>query len=148
MRISIDPGVSGTGYAIWTDDGVLKEWGNIYPDAADQTFDTRARSITKKLRVIALRCKISDCYIELPALHSSEGGAVTARSGALVKLAFMVGMVYSMFQKSHLIPVADWKGSLPKEVVASRVRKQFPGKAIVNHSVDAVGIGLYVTGRF
>ena len=87
--------------------------------------------------------------IEEPSIMSSEKGTVTARSGALIKLAMYAGMVTGFFlikgYEVILIPVASWKGSLPKEVTKKRVMGTNIGaeESKASHYYDAIGIGLY-----
>jgi hypothetical protein len=90
---------------------------------------------------------------ELPA---SWGGAaaVSTRSGAVVKLAVMSGLICGNLHykyKCDLIPVPvnTWKGQLPKEICNRRVEAIMnfkPGKT--THELDAIGIGLWTLGAF
>lgn len=78
---------------------------------------------------------------------------MVARRGDLVKLTYLVGKFSSFLPTEPedfiLVRVVDWKGQLPKSVVARRVFKILPGlssQKISDHAVDAIGIGLYLKG--
>lgn len=147
--MTVDPGLGGTGYAVWTKDWKLLHTG-ILRSRKDSLSD-RCEDIGRQLAALA-HCDgtIATVYFEMPAFHGSAGGQVTAKSGALVKLVFCVGWISSLVHakcKVGFVPVRDWKGQLPKDIVWSRIRKILPGCKAESHALDAVGIGLYLAGR-
>jgi len=149
--ISVDPGVSGTGYAIWSRTNRIIDFGIIAPPSTIKEFEARVMNIERRLRNVVRTYKVEKSYIEFPAFYQGFGGQVTARSGALVKLAFTVGILYGALPECHLVPVSSWKGSLPKEIVIQRIRKILPKTDWMDfkeHVWDACGIGLHVQGRF
>lgn len=153
--LSIDPGTSGCGWAIW-DITRRKNWellryGVFVPvklrgnDTNDlQRWQYEAEQVSETVAGIGKYCE--SMYVEYPSVF---GGGVAAQSGAIVKLATLVGMIMGGFQgESILVPVVNWKGQLPKEIVAKRVKKILPNCKAESHAIDAIGIGLYLQGRF
>lgn len=144
MRITIDPGIGGTGWAIWNKNWLLKSWGIIIPKG--KVEHEKITNICLQLQFICYGNMVKEVYIEYPQVFRTD----IALSGALTKLGFAVGMITGCLlpRKFELIEVTKWKGQLPKEVVAKRIRKILPNKKIDSHAYDAVGIGLYKRGDF
>jgi len=154
VRLSIDPGTNGTGWASWDE----KNWRKLVPPLnTGVIFPPRSLNWQDKVEFVAKQFEkypkipTIKVYIEYPAFHESFGGEVVARSGALVKLTYLVGFISSRFPKVLLVPVRNWKGQLPKTVVEERIRKLL-GPVVCSsfktHIWDAVGIGLYAKGFF
>lgn len=141
MYLTIDPGITGTGWAQWDKDWNLKRWGVYKPR---QTSTTKKEEIVDFIKQKAPG--LSKVWVEEPEFFQSKGGMVTARSGALVKLTVLVGMIIQATGATP-IKVRDWKGNLPKDVVIKRIHK-ITGQWFLSHDADAVGIGLYISGRF
>ena len=149
--ITIDPGISGTGYAIWNQKWNLLLAGGIYEPRV-HNWMSKGRAIAVGIFRICKKYRVNKVYIEFPRFMQSIGGQVTAKSGALVKLCWMVGFLSAvlMDKKQELIEVNKWKGNLPKDIVEKRVRRILPklSKNLKSHTVDAIGIGLYLKGEF
>ncbi len=146
MMITIDPGMTGTGWAIW-DNGRLQRYGVITPPKNFKWQD-KCLCVVKQLRALGWTMEgRQEAYVEQPALMGGAKGDVTARSGGLVKLTLLVGMIMNELDAKG-VEVRDWKGQLPKEVVEKRVRELLPKCKAKSHAIDAVGIGLYILGRF
>lgn len=144
--MTIDPGISGTGYAVWQDD-ILKDHGVITYGYGDWYCKTQA--IAKKLSTYANFYKIKKAHIEYPAKFGGAGGDMVAAAGDLVKLAFFVGYTTNALGcPVELVEVIKWKGQLPKEIVKQRIKKLIPNCKATSHDFDAIGIGLYTLGRF
>jgi Holliday junction resolvasome RuvABC endonuclease subunit len=150
--LTVDPGLNGTGWAVWDyndmrfiDAGIIKPWKNL-------SWQDEGQYILRHLLDLREQYDIPSLYIEYPAFFGSAGGQVTAASGALVKLSWLVGLICGGFHSStkvFLTPVNEWKGQLPKSVVSQRIiaiDSQF--KKYKSHAHDAIGIGLYVRGDF
>jgi hypothetical protein len=91
--------------------------------------------------------------IEWPKFMESGGGQTVARTDSLVKLVACAGRIVQVFRglgvPVTLVPVADWKGQLPKEVVNKRIVKRLGEAACEDfqtHAWDAVGVGLWAKG--
>mgnify|MGYP001572486593 CR=1 FL=1 len=152
MKMTIDPGTNGTGFAIWNNEGILKEYGVINPPSKYTEWRERAEYVVSQLEIEIkfYSPSISSYYVEEPSFFQSTGGRVTASSGSLVKLSMLVGMIIDHFN-AKTVKVNEWKGQLPKRVVENRVKKilgKEKSKNIKSHAFDAIGIGLYLQGRF
>ncbi len=151
--LAIDPGVE-SGWACWDGGQTFiaeppDSWGEIIiPGELD--FYTRAAAVIQQLQVLIVQLKPTVAAIEWPSYMGSEGGMKSLTSGALVKLAYMVGRTHELLSHYHVpttfVPVNDWKGNAKKNVIERRIRERLPGCAIKGHAWDAVGIGLYVRG--
>lgn len=149
--LAIDPGLSGTGWAFFEgktlkDHGVLTFRDNV-------EWDERARMYAASIRSLMIHFKGGRAYCEYPAFFESAAGTMVAKTGDLLKLTFLVGLMAGMVYPNPfiLVPVHQWKGQLPKEVVNERIKKILGEKTcerIKSHAWDAVGIGLHVNGDF
>ena len=153
MKMTIDPGVSGTGYAIWDDDWKLVDGGNIYASSsiAGDDWVKKAIDIEFSIRKLILKHRVTYGAMEFPRYFSSAGGEMVAKTGDLLKLTFLCGVLYNDFDTAILVPVNQWKGQLPKTVVEHRIRNILGFKVcekFKSHTFDAIGIGLYLAGRF
>lgn len=155
MKLSVDPGVTGTGYAVWKH-RKLHHCGTIYP-AKTENWGLRAESIVDKFEdQLMMDCCFDKMTIECPTFMRGYGGYTTASTGDLVKLTLLTGMLVQSF--SHwqggvvaLVEPSKWKGQLPKEVCRNRVLQTLPGltnETMSSHAFDAIGIGLWEQGRF
>lgn len=145
--VTVDPGLGGTGYAVWNEKWKLLDHG-VVVSKEKENWGHKAVEIAFQLS--GLLPEDFTLYIELPELHQSPGGMVTARSGALVKLAWFTGFLssYLMPLKFNFVTPTSWKGQLPKTVVKERIKKILPNLKARSHDWDAVGIGLYLKGDF
>lgn len=158
-RYSLDPGISGTGVAIWKDSEwkdraalpVLTE--NLYPSARCTDWTERAETIGRKLLELFNRYPPLFVYCEFPEFQDSAKGYAVATKGDLQKLTFIVGFFAAMAweKRAAFVPykVSVWKGQLPKPVVISRIIERIPGISemkVSSHSFDAIGVGLYAKG--
>ena len=154
--MTIDPGSGGTGWAAWEE----SKWGEcVRPrqtgvlTATVGDWDRRADRLSLEFANQLDWWAPKIVYIELPKLMAgSASGAASASSGDLFKLTILVGRYVECCHraalcKSVLLPVNDWKGTMSKEAVGNRVYARL-GKDVVypNHSLDAVGMGLYLKG--
>lgn len=151
--ITIDPGIY-IGFSLWDADkfkrGALMyplKHGHVHHKNKEKTFYDFKRMIAKQQPVVK-------AYIENAKLMKSGKGIVAADSGALVKLSQTIGRITQILVdagcKVELIEVAKWKGTLPKEVCERRIRRQLPRipEKESNHAIDAIGIGLFMLGKF
>ena len=147
MKITIDPGSEGTGYAIWTDSWKL--WKHGVFEANLPYWELKCNNIIVELMNTVRYFNVSQAYIEIPAFHQSPGGMTVARSGSLVKLTLLVGRIQQVLSAIEVYPVTvqEWKGQLPKAVVIERIKKIIPNCKATTHDWDAIGIGLYKSGR-
>lgn len=147
-NISIDPGLNGTGYAIWDkkwnllDNGVI-----IFSDRYE--LETRINLYSSAVRNLVLKNHCKFLYIEYPAFFNTVKGSVTASGGGLVKLSVLIGAICGRSRILYeFVPVVKWKGQLPKKVVENRIKGILPKVNAKSHDWDAIGIGLYKKGVF
>ncbi len=155
--MTIDPGVSGTGFAIWD----RKAWKDQMVASLEKRYFLKPKycgtisykNTTKHITMIKKLCstyKVISVFVEDAAAMQGAKGKMVSNSGRLVVLAEFIGRFQEMLSREgircQLVPVAKWKGNLPKEVVARRVRRIWPGCNAKSHAIDAVGIGYYLTG--
>lgn len=67
--------------------------------------------------------------IEMPEVRHDATGTRASTSGAMAKLNFMVGCLYwwarsAVSSRVLLVPVSEWKGQLPKEIMLKRLQKR------------------------
>lgn len=132
--VAIDPGLGGTGWARF--DGIhLKDWGIIR--LRENIFENKALDISNRLKDI---CRSSGrVFIEWPSFQN----LIAQNTGSIIKLAFLIGVIYREIDYPYLIPVIRWKGNLPKEITKKRAEKYFGITGFKSHAADAVGIGMY-----
>lgn len=155
--LTVDPGFGGTGYALWNSD---QRWKQCIPPSVSDVISIhkpkdwvkRAEAIASTFDVIFKLYKVEKCWIELPGLHQTAVGMASASKGDIFKLTLLVGCFARVCFENGCefipLPVNEWKGQMPKEVIASRVyTKLRPGCPIYsNHSMDSVGMGLHLKG--
>jgi len=168
-RISIDPGLEGTGLAIWSSYGTENDWRTMEPPtkvmndirSMHYTWEYRLIDICKQIDFeyakICARGAVTHTYIEWPHYRTDPVGQTATARGDIYKLSALIGAIMQVASGKYdsmigLIPVLDWKGQLPKPVVAKRCMELIDYKrheklAITSHGWDAVGIGLYAKGH-
>lgn len=166
-RISFDPGVRGTGMAVWDhdqwedDDALPIVMASFVPPgsfpwvrAAKHVMD----SVNSVINGMPYPNKgLTAVYLEMPQYmgQGNAGGEAVAARGDLQKLTFMAGMLASFGwwagAKVKPYTVSEWKGQMPKKLCEMRIRQLLPGLnpvKITDHAWDAVGIGCYAKGIF
>lgn len=161
--LTVDPGITGTGWAAWS----VAEWkdrvppvevGVIIPDNAPcNKWHDQGRKIYHRLAAIYARYNCSGVYVEWPNFRGGAVGQSVAASGDLGKLYYAaslclaLGLIPGQGGFGEPVPVVQWKGQLPKAVVAERIVKRLGQNVcdqlgIDDHAWDAVGIGMYLKG--
>lgn len=153
--LSIDPGLSGTGVAVWA----YEEWEklvppvltkNIYETKGLNHLSVRMDSLWENLwkwKLEATACaQIEGVMIEQPKDFDSVKGQAAAKESSIVKLSMLIGYLTCGFVSKGIpvlyVGVNEWKGQLPKDLVKNRLQSTFPDLKCESHSWDAVGIGL------
>lgn len=146
-NLTIDPGLSGTGYAVWDEDWNLLSNGVVNGGNKKKGYQIISE-LSKKLKDYTFY--IAKVFIELPAKFSGAKGEMVANQGGLVKLSMFAGSLEQKFLDMGydvvMVPVIKWKGQLPKEVVIKRIKRLLPKAQATSHDWDAIGIGLYLKG--
>lgn len=165
-RMSVDPGIRGTGVALWDssrwkdpeDEPILV---SAFTPPGDLAWIAAARWVMEGINALLVGLpspmKMKGLYIEMPQYFGvgNAAGEMVAARGDLQKLAFMTGMISSFgwYKRCKIRPyeVNAWKGQLSKKQTEERIKKILPGLKVLkvaNHGWDAVGIGLYAKGLF
>ena len=145
-RITIDPGAGSSGWAIWDKGWKLLANGLCRPKEK-KIWEIRAYENAESLKDVSQKFGCTEGYIEYPAFFQAHGACGVANSGALVKLAFFVGLVCgTMPFPITRVEVGKWKGQLPKEVVIQRIKRILPDVKATADDYDAIGIGLFLKG--
>ncbi len=137
--MTIDPGISGTGWALF-ENNKLDEWGIVYSQKA--TWTGKSRQICSKM--YSYMGYADHIFIEWPSFQT----VAAQNTGSIIKLAYFIGKLTSQCEILEdtpytLIPVIEWKGQLPKEVTTQRAEKFFGRKGFKSHAADAVALGQY-----
>lgn len=148
--MSIDPSINNLGVAVW-DLGKkqLMMWKLVHPlrDAKNNEYD-KALSMLSQLRKWKEAYGVTNIICEVPA-HWVVAGFAARETGSIAKLCFVCGLLYSMtneVEEYKLVKPHEWKGQLPKKVVANRLKEAYVSYGIDmeeldENVMDSIGIG-------
>jgi hypothetical protein len=147
--LTIDPGLRGTGFVVWTRAGTPVRAGVLTPPRTYE-FQARALWLAFEVQRIVAPTKRDLVICEFPEYQASAARAMGWQTGDLQKLTFLTGVFAGILYPGVFIPVtpSKWKGQLPKSVVEARVTKRLGRDTIRRlgihtHAFDAAGIGLW-----
>ena len=170
-RMSIDPGISGAGWAIWPEDswtrfcrplkvgicthGLTAKEESRIPE--EERWHRRCQRVVTFLLSVAESHRATHIYSEMPTYFA--GKSVASKKDDIIKLTYQIAMLEGRTVDSNqyanteytLIPVNTWKGQLQKEEVERRIMSAYQGMlnaypTFRSHEFDAVGIGLHAKG--
>jgi len=158
--ISLDPGITGTGVAVWK----RRDWRktltnpvwccNMYPKGKGD-YVCKTISLLIKIEDLMNAYRVTDLYCEMPEFFDDAGGHMAAKKGDLGKLTYFVGAVaglcYTRGVVFHPIEPSKWKGQTSKEMVIRKIEQILPEIHELNpksHTYDAIGIGLWAQGYY
>lgn len=152
--VTIDPGLTGTGVAVW-DSGVLTLAFCVRTDPDAETLPGRIKHIVEQVR--RTTSAAHRVVIEQPQTY--QGRAAKGDANDLIKLANLVGALMMLGpQHTTLVLPSEWKGQAPAPVVEARSRTilsfgelkhvdlAYPKKQQTD-VWSAVGIGLWYLER-
>ena len=156
--LAIDPGLNGTGWAMWhpprspapTAAGVLRKRFDNYVVTANWLADELQKVINRRKVGMIVTC-------EFPEYQTGATRTMGWMRGDLQKLTYLVGvlsrMVHDQGAVFEPVPVSQWKGQLPKDIVIDRIQHALGARTctklgITTHAWDATGIGLWRLGVF
>jgi hypothetical protein len=155
--VAVDPGLQGTGVAIFengipTQSRVLMVRGKLAKD----DWTVRADYLAGELSYHTGSTYESTVVLcEMPEFQAGAARSMGWKTGDLQRLAYLVGLFAGAVHPAAFmpVPVARWKGQLPKTVVQERVMAKVGKKVcrdleVETHAWDAMGIGLWGLGRF
>lgn len=156
--LTIDPGLGGTGWALWE----LEKFSLLVPPLdsgaitiarGDRPWWWHCIEVAQHVQCIMQQSGASTVYVEQPQFMEGGKGLAAARDGDLVKLTSIFGAIMGICNNQNRafcpVPIPEWKGNMPKEVFEPRIRSKLPRwspKTKTTHEMDAVGIGLFVKG--
>jgi Holliday junction resolvasome RuvABC endonuclease subunit len=155
--MSIDPGLTTTGYAIWKDKKTFITGDVIRPHKQNTSLE-KIRFVHRELMKIYRGHMPNSIVIEIPEHWSGATGFAARESGSVFKLLHLVGYIQGAFEHNGLARVdlfspREWKGQLSKEMVKKRLMNITPLKKINLDSfrhdlIDAIAIGyVYLGGK-
>ena len=150
--LCIDPGITGTGFAVFQDKNPEPIY--VHDENKKAEWDVQIAILARELDRIVTVWQVMKVYCEYPEWQESGKGAAAAIKGDIFKLSSVVGafMGVCAIRNIRFIPVnvSWWKGQVSKSNVVKRIRGILPESdwtySEARHYTDAVGIGLYVLG--
>ena len=150
--ITIDPGKSGTGYAVW--DALAFNGYKPKPVYPIESGIFQNKNTDFQLSLfdrLLIKYNPSKVYIEDAAvMEGSVKGRAAKYSGSVIVLAEYIGRVMQICSNNYvvyeLVPVIKWKGTLTKHIVKNRILRKLPRIKAHSHDWDAIGLGLYLMG--
>jgi len=141
---TIDPGLNGTGWAFFRGARLIK-YGTVHSPASkkDEHWLQRANHIAAEIgKVIDSFCDwgghpphaVDLVLIESPRDFQTQKGIAASMSGAIVKLAWVSGMIaqesvhYCM--RVDAIEPAKWKGTMSKKQTQNRIERWARDKGV------------------
>jgi len=160
MIWTIDPGLQGTGIAVWEPTTWTTRKRPVPPvhtetlrSGSSPAIETKMAVMTHRVKALLRDWPCKEAYIEKPAFFQSASGLMTASRQDLTKLTLCAGYIWGWLASEGVtvkfVEVHEWKGQVPKTVMAKRVNKllrQRVNREWSEHVYDAVGIGLWVKG--
>lgn len=158
--IALDPGVDGSGAALWNLrlNTTVPQHVAVWNPPRSMDWESRVIWLGDKLNTWLTDRTLVVC--EMMEYQASAKRSLAWKRGDLQKTVYLIGhwsgMAYNGWPGVHFlpVPVRDWKGQLPKAVVASRVRSILTLRTIEelgmsknSHDWDAVGLGLWALGH-
>jgi len=161
MLLAIDPGLEGTGWAVFRHSTPVK--CGIETASRRYKWFEKLHYYCEFMERLAVKVRATECVLERPVFMQSSGGMVTAKSDSLVKLAMLVGALYTrmppLVKRCTLVTPNQWKGQLPKTIAIDRIQMRLDSRTLTalepsdpeasaTHDWDALGIGLNHLGKF
>lgn len=151
----MDPGSSGTGLTFFRNNKLISSQSInsercIWRDKCDEIcYKVKAFIHYQLTSEITENCQI---WCETPEYFDTLKGNVAAKADSLVKLTTLYGRFWQIAVDFNClfgtILAKTWKGQLNKLQTANRIEKILGKTFATSHETDAVGIGLYLMGRF
>lgn len=149
--VSIDPGLSGCGVAIFSD-GILDS--AVYPTVSKEGSRVQRWACMSREVYLAMRtCDV--LVVEVPRVYP---GVRREDPNDLLDLTGVLGGILAIgcYRSAVQYYPSEWKGQVPKKVMNARVLSKLSewerlgianAGAKTHNILDAVGIGLHYLGR-
>lgn len=152
--VSIDPGLQGTGLAVW-ERGTLVRADVLALRSVDaqKNWAARVDLLIREHMAPHVDAGVDMLVCEMMEFQGGGARGLGWRNGDMQRTTYFIGALAGHFHWCDviLVPVHVWKGQLPKDLVESRLRKRIPeteSMRVWSHAWDAVGIGAWTVGRF
>jgi Holliday junction resolvasome RuvABC endonuclease subunit len=150
MRIAIDPSNTCTGWAVSDNKNRIISHGNIKQKSLGGYY-CKLREVLRE--ITATHGAISIGYLENPKFQPAGKGIIAAKSGSLVKLSMVAGVLKMALEEFcasvELVEISSWKGQLNGDLKYNRIIKEMEELRYENEkmpkadSIDACGILLW-----
>jgi hypothetical protein len=149
--MSLDPSINNLGMAIWdleTKTLLMHKLLHPLKDAKENEYE-KSYSMLMQLKKWNQTYGVNKVICEVPE-HWSVSGFEARETGSIAKLCFVCGLIYSLrceVDEMKVVTPREWKGQLPKSVVANRLYEEYIKKYNIDmikmnqNVMDAVGIG-------
>jgi hypothetical protein len=152
--IAIDPGLNGTGVAIWTDHPRVPVHTEVLTAPRKLDWIERVAHLSYAVHDLVETYRVRELVCEMMEFHGTAKSAMSWHGDlqrTLILIGSIIGQTHHMIRWTRLTPPSEWKGQLPKSVTILRVEKCLGFKACIElgiqtHAWDAVGIGLWHRG--
>ena len=165
----IDPGLGGTGVAVFRDldrkwkkprkprlawelQHMPKLWYRQNAGNFQEKWLAKVAWLSDQLRLTIMNYNLTSAYLELPELWSGSAKSQSAAvQGDLFKLTYLIGNYAQVLRwtwavEPRLLRPREWKGQMSKSVIARRVYRSIERRYESEHILEAVGIGLSLQG--
>jgi len=127
--LSIDPSINNVGWALSKNKKLIK-WGIIHPSKdKKETYLKKCRDVTDQITTLLVAQYPIQLVTEIPD-HFGDSGYMARESGAILKLAFIAGMIFNITDNVITYTPNQWKGQIPKHVMTMRLCKNEPYKSM------------------
>jgi hypothetical protein len=155
--MAIDPGLTGTGVAIWKGSNHRPVHAEIVHSrgALSDHWLGRVNHIAVQVQELAMEHSVREIVCEMMEMHQSARAQMMWKAGDFQRTLILIGAIYGMTEAFvihfRLTPPSEWKGQLPKSVTINRVKRAIGPDVcrrldLDKHAWDAVGIGLWHRG--
>jgi len=175
---AIDPGVNNLGVSIWDIEKQVLKWAGLIEHHPIFKSHPKVVGIVRSIvayqndmgeYIVDMMDSSREIVIEMPQVYT-DTRSWKGDPGDILKLTLTVGALMERFStlktwrnnsesEITLVRPQKWKGQLPKEVTARRVKKkldpqekelvELPDSEGLDHNVfDAIGIGLWALDRW
>lgn len=153
MLVAIDPGLVCTGVAVFRD-GSLYEAHAVRGLGPEYLLENRLDDMITRVLYRVDESEEADLVCEWPQIYK---GSREDPNGLLPLAAIVGGVLAFAWASTALYKPREWKGSVPKKIHQPRILdalkdhergilEEIP-KTYRHNAVDAVGLGLWASGR-
>lgn len=157
MLISVDPGLTGTGIAVWDEHAQLDR--ALVVSCTTGAIEQRIATIREEIRPHVSGRQLRDgvdphqrLVIEVPQTYG--GRAKKGDANSLLRLAELVGSITSLSPRVERVLPREWKRGMPDRIVKVRCLERLSSRELQRVDLDcskkhqtdvwaAIGLGLW-----